>query len=64
MEKMHARAVYEELQPVGKTHAGEICGELSAVYEELQPVGRTHAGELCGGLSPMKRTSGWIRGRV
>jgi len=28
-EGIHAGAVREELQPVGRTHVGEICGELS-----------------------------------
>jgi len=26
-----ARAVHEELQPVGRTHAGGVCGGLSPV---------------------------------
>jgi len=28
-EGTHAGAAHEELQPVGRTHAGEVCGELS-----------------------------------
>ena len=28
MGMTHAGAVHEELQPVGRTHVGEVCGEL------------------------------------
>ena len=28
MERIHAGAVREELQPVGSTHTGEVHGEL------------------------------------
>ena len=31
MEGTHAGAIQEELQPVGRTHVGEVCGELSPV---------------------------------
>ena len=31
MEGTHAGAVCEELQPVGRTHVGEVCGGLSAM---------------------------------
>ena len=29
----HAGAVHEEQQPVGRTHIGELCGELSPVRD-------------------------------
>jgi len=29
--RAHAGAVHEELQPVGRTRIGEVCGELSPV---------------------------------
>ena len=31
VEGTHAGAVHEELQPMGRTHVGEDCGELSSV---------------------------------
>jgi len=31
MKEIHAGAIHEELQLVGRTHIGEICGELSLV---------------------------------
>jgi len=31
VEGTHAGAVHEELQPMGRTHIGEVCGELSPV---------------------------------
>ena len=31
MEGIHAGTVREELQPMGRTHIGEVCGELSPV---------------------------------
>jgi len=31
VEGTHAEAVHEELQPMGRTHIGEVCGELSSV---------------------------------
>jgi len=31
VEGTHAVEVHEELQPVGKTYIGEVCGELSPV---------------------------------
>jgi len=45
MEGTHTGSVHEELQRMGRTHAGEV--------HEVQPVGRTHVGEVCGELSPM-----------
>ncbi|GAB0183427.1 hypothetical protein GRJ2_000808000 [Grus japonensis] len=31
VEGTHAGAVHEELQPMGRTHVGEVCGGLSAM---------------------------------
>ena len=35
------QSVTEGLQPMGRTHAGEV-------HEGLQPAGRTHIGGVCG----------------
>jgi len=31
VEGIHTGAVREEMQPVGRTHVGEVCGELSPI---------------------------------
>lgn len=35
MERIHTRAVCEELQPVERTHVIKACGGLSSVREKL-----------------------------
>jgi len=61
MGRTHAGAVWEELQPVGRTHTGEACGELShtgegAECEESSPeeegVAETACDELNATLVP------------
>lgn len=50
-------SIPEELNPVGRTHAG-------TALEDLQPMGGTQVGELYGGLFPMGGTPHWNRRRV
>jgi len=76
MAGTHAGAVHEELQPVGKTHIGEVCGELSLVrgtftLEQRQsarsppPEEEGAAETTCDGLTipPIPRPPVLLRGR-
>ena len=76
MGRTHAEAVHEELQPVGRTHVGEACGELSPVrgiftleqgksVRSLPPEGQGAAETMCNELTttPIRRPSVPIGGR-
>jgi len=76
VEGSHTGAVSEELQPVGSTHVGEVCGELSPVrgnfmleqgksVRSLPPEGQGAAETTCDELTvtPIPCHPAPLRGR-
>jgi len=76
VEETHAGAVHEELQPMGRTHVGGFCGDLSPVrgtftleqgqsVRSLPPEGQGVAETTCDGLTvtPIPHPPVSLRGR-
>ena len=74
-EGTHAGAVHEEMQPVGRSHVGEVCGELSPMrgtftleqgqsVRSLPPEGQGAAETMCDELpiTPIPRPPVPLRG--